>query len=166
MVQEKLLGRMEFSKIETLLKNISKLAKDKKISPLSVLKQYLHKGEVYLKEKKDIEKNQRLIALNKKKDIIQNSKKSVLSNEARLLSNEARSPSNESLARQHTNRMEAFKQTKEAYQKLNPTLRQHTSDELNSKVSTLSPVVRAKLKKNNIAPAEYANFLLSREKIR
>ena len=59
-----------------------------------------------------------------------------------------------------------YQKTKEAYQKLNPTLRQHTSDELNSKVSTLSPVVRAKLKKNNIAPAEYANFLLSREKIR
>ena len=59
-----------------------------------------------------------------------------------------------------------YQKTKEAYQKLNPALRQHTSDELNSKVSTLSPVVRAKLKKNNIAPAEYANFLLSREKIR
>ena len=65
-----------------------------------------------------------------------------------------------------TKKQDTIQKTKEAYQKLNPALRQHTPDELNSKVSTLSPVVRAKLKKNNIAPAEYANFLLSREKIR
>ena len=65
-----------------------------------------------------------------------------------------------------TKKQDTIQKTKEAYQKLNPSLKEHRPEEVEAKLKALSPVVRAKLKKNNIAPAEYANFLLSREKIR
>ena len=58
-----------------------------------------------------------------------------------------------------------YQKTKEAYQKLNPSLKEHRPEEVQQKLKALSPVVRAKLKKNNIALGEYASFLLSREKI-
>jgi len=96
-----------------------------------------------------------------------------VSHQSKILKNQKLSSGNDKLSSgkqavriERESYSKEYQKTKEAYQKLNPALRQHTSDELNSKVSTLSPVVRAKLKKNNIAPAEYANFLLSREKIR
>ena len=61
--------------------------------------------------------------------------------------------------------LKVFEQTKEAYQKLNPSLKEHRPEEVQQKLKALSLVVRAKLKKNNIALGEYASFLLSREKI-
>lgn len=90
----------------------------------------------------------------------------ILGNQKLSSDNQRLSSANKVVNIEAKTKSKEYQKTKEAYQKLNPTLRQHTSDELNSKVSTLSPVVRAKLKQNNIAPAEYANFLLSREKIR
>jgi hypothetical protein len=58
-----------------------------------------------------------------------------------------------------------YQKTKEAFQKLNPSLKEHRPEEVEARLKVLSPVVRAKLKKNNIALGEYASFLLSREKI-
>lgn len=138
--------KLSLNNIKLILEQAKKGSEKTKTSPLNFVRKFLEFQKKQMKQRLDIQKFPILSA-------------KVLRNKQENKIREEKININERLTQQ-------IKQTKEAYQKLNPTLRQHTSDELNSKVSTLSPVVRAKLKKNNIAPAEYANFLLSREKIR
>jgi hypothetical protein len=138
--------KLSLNNIKLILQQAKKGSEKTKTSPLNFVRKFLEFQKKQMKQRLDIQKFPILSA-------------KVLRNKQENKRREEKININERLTQQ-------IKQTKEAYQKLNPTLRQHTSDELNSKVSTLSPVVRAKLKKNNIAPAEYANFLLSREKIR
>ena len=145
--------KLSLNNIKLILEQAKKGSEKTKTSPLNFVRKFLDFQKKQMKQKLDIQKFPTLSAKaqdNKKENQVKEKENQVKRKKINI---------NERLTQQ-------IKQTKEAYQKLNPTLRQHTSDELNSKVSTLSPVVRAKLKKNNIAPAEYANFLLSREKIR
>jgi len=145
--------KLSLNNIKLILEQAKKGSEKTKTSPLNFVRKFLEFQKKQMKQKLDIQKFPTLSAKaqdNKKENQVKEKENQVKRKKINI---------NERLTQQ-------IKQTKEAYQKLNPTLRQHTSDELNSKVSTLSPVVRAKLKKNNIAPAEYANFLLSREKIR
>lgn len=145
--------KLSLNNIKLILEQAKKGSEKTKTSPLNFVRKFLEFQKKQMKQKLDIQKFPTLSAKaqdNKKENQVKEKENQVKRKKINI---------NERLTQQ-------IKQTKEAYQKLNPALRQHTSDELNSKVSTLSPVVRAKLKKNNIAPAEYANFLLSREKIR
>ena len=145
--------KLSLNNIKLILEQAKKGSEKTKTSPLNFVRKFLEFQKKQMKQKLDIQKFPTLSAKaqdNKKENQVKEKENQLKRKKINI---------NERLTQQ-------IKQTKEAYQKLNPALRQHTSDELNSKVSTLSPVVRAKLKKNNIAPAEYANFLLSREKIR
>ena len=152
--------KLSLNNIKLILEQAKKGSEKTKTSPLNFVRKFLDFQKKQMKQKLDIQKFPTLSAKaqdNKKENQVKEKENQVKEKENQVKRKKINI--NERLTQQ-------IKQTKEAYQKLNPTLRQHTSDELNSKVSTLSPVVRAKLKKNNIAPAEYANFLLSREKIR
>lgn len=90
----------------------------------------------------------------------------ILGNQKLSSDNQRLSSANKVVNIEAKTKSKEYQKTKEAYQKLNPSLKEHRPEEVQQKLKALSPVVRAKLKKNNIAPAEYANFLLSREKIR
>ena len=159
--------KLSLNNIKLILEQAKKGSEKTKTSPLNFVRKFLEFQKKQMKQKLDIQKFPTLSAKaqdNKKENQVKEKENQVKEKENQVKEKENQVKRkkiniNERLTQQ-------IKQTKEAYQKLNPALRQHTSDELNSKVSTLSPVVRAKLKKNNIAPVEYANFLLSREKIR
>ena len=62
-------------------------------------------------------------------------------------------------------RLETIRATKEAYQKLSPDLKQHSPEEINTKINALSPNTKARLKKNGLSLSDYAQFSLAREKI-
>ena len=61
--------------------------------------------------------------------------------------------------------IKTIKATKEAYQKLSPDLKQHSSEEINTKINALSPNTKARLKKSGLSLSDYAQFSLAREKI-
>ena len=95
-----------------------------------------------------------------------------VSHQSKILKNQKLSSGNDKLSSgkqavriERESYSKEYQKTKEAYQKLNPSLKEHHPEEVQQKLKALSPVVRAKLKKNNIALGEYASFLLSREKI-
>ena len=95
-----------------------------------------------------------------------------VSHQSKILKNQKLSSGNDKLSSgkqavriERESYSKEYQKTKEAYQKLNPSLKEHRPEEVQQKLKALSPVVRAKLKKNNIALGEYASFLLSREKI-
>ena len=58
-----------------------------------------------------------------------------------------------------------IKATKESYQKLSPDLKQHSPEEINTKINALSPNTKARLKKSGLSLSDYAQFSLAREKI-
>ena len=62
-------------------------------------------------------------------------------------------------------RLETIRATKEAYQKLSPDLKQHSPEEINTKINALSPNTKARLKKNGLSLSDYAQFSLARKKI-
>ena len=62
-------------------------------------------------------------------------------------------------------RLETIRATKEAYQKLSPDLKQHSPEEINTKINALSPHTKARLKKSGLSLSDYAQFSLAREKI-
>ena len=62
-------------------------------------------------------------------------------------------------------RRETIKATKESYQKLSPNLKQHSPEEINTKINALSPNTKARLKKSGLSLSDYAQFSLAREKI-
>ena len=55
--------------------------------------------------------------------------------------------------------------TKESYQNLSPELKQHSPEEINTKINALSPNTKARLKKSGLSLSDYAQFSLAREKI-
>ena len=163
------------------------------MSPLIILKQYFEKKEAHQREKRDIQKDARIIVLNQKRELIRKNRNQTDNQQAQRAVNkgisssfnkqsssietksssietksssiETKSSSIETQVDSNRDREKIIQKTKEAYQKLNPSLKEHRPEEVQQKLKALSPVVRAKLKKNNIAPAEYASFLLSRERI-
>ena len=58
-----------------------------------------------------------------------------------------------------------IKAAKESYQNLSPDLKQHSPEEINTKINTLSPNTKARLKKSGLSLSDYAQFSLAREKI-
>lgn len=163
LVKTELLGKVSNKNIIQILNYLKSQEWHSRISLPQILTFQIQKIKKTLAEKQDI-KNPKMLSGNQTLQVSHQSK--ILENQKLSSGNDKLSSGKQAVRIERESYSKEYQKTKEAYQKLNPALRQHTSDELNSKVSTLSPVVRAKLKKNNIAPAEYANFLLSREKIR
>ena len=58
-----------------------------------------------------------------------------------------------------------IKAAKESYQKLSPDLKQHSPEEINTKINALSPNTKARLKRSGLSLSDYAQFSLAREKI-
>lgn len=179
LIQEKLQRTSKVKDVDALLKKIKKLSDERRMSPLIILKQYFEKKEAHQREKRDIQKDARIIVLNQKRELIRKNRNQTDNQQAQRAVNkeisssfnkqsssiETKSSSIETQVDSNRDREKIIQKTKEAYQKLNPSLKEHRPEEVQQKLKALSPVVRAKLKKNNIALGEYASFLLSREKI-
>ena len=134
--------------LEEILKNVKLGAKIEKKSYTEVLKKLL----TNIREEKDIMNNKTLQAIkeknvDKKKDI------------------EEKKRDREKLYREELKMKERIKAAKESYQKLSPDLKQHSPEEINTKINALSPNTKARLKKSGLSLSDYAQFSLAREKI-
>ena len=159
LIEKKLKNKISPKNIIVVLQQSEAIAKRKNIPFLEVLQKVIRQVEQNLAQKNDIKNWQKLISVQTRNNLNKGATRSkIQAQESKIKFQNSSKEIKKSL--------KVFEQTKEAYQKLNPSLKEHRPEEVEAKLKALSPVVRAKLKKNNIAPAEYANFLLSREKIR
>ena len=132
--------------LEEILKNVKLGAKIEKKSYTEVLKKLL----TNIREEKDIMNNKTLQAIkeknvDKKKDI------------------EEKKRDREKLYREELKMKERIKAAKESYQNLSPDLKQHSTEEINTKINALSPNTKARLKKTDSHSVTMPSFR-SREK--
>lgn len=152
------------------VKSLLKIAKDfsekKNTSPVSELKEIIKAKKRRSAEKKDMVENKGLLALaaEKEKKQSENAKKAA-ENKGRTRENKGEAEKNirekELLQRQQ----KLIKAAKESYQNLSPDLKQHSLEEINTKINALSPNTKARLKKSGLSLSDYAQFSLAREKI-
>ena len=104
------------------------------------------------------------LAAEKEKKQSENAKKAA-ENKGRTRENKGEAEKNirekELLQRQQ----KLIKAAKESYQNLSPDLKQHSLEEINTKINALSPNTKARLKKSGLSLSDYAQFSLAREKI-
>ena len=159
------------------VKSLLKIAKDfsekKNTSPVFELKEIIKVKKRRSAEKKDIPMNKQLLARN------ENIKKLAAEKESKQTEKESKQTEKES--KQDINKgqeaknlkekellrrqQKLIKAAKESYQKLSPDLKQHSPEEINTKINSLSPNTKARLKKSGLSLSDYAQFSLAREKI-
>ena len=144
--------KLSLEEIKSLLKIAKAFSEKKNTSPVSELKEIIKAKKRRSAEKKDMVENKGLLALaaKKEKKQVENKKQ-----EAEYLREK------ELLLRQQR----LIKAAKESYQNLSPDLKQHSPEEINTKINALSPNTKARLKKSGLSLSEYAQFSLAREKI-
>ena len=158
LIEKKLKNKISPKNIIVVLQQSEAIAKRKNIPFLEVLQKVIRQVEQNLAQKNDIKNWQKLISVQTRNNLNKGATRSkIQAQESKIKFQNSSKEIKKSL--------KVFEQAKEAYQKLNPSLKEHRPEEVQQKLKALSPVVRAKLKKNNIALGEYASFLLSREKI-
>ena len=179
LIEKKLKNKISPKNIIVVLQQSEAIAKRKNIPFLEVLQKVIRQVEQNLAQKNDIKNWQKLISVQTRNNLnkgatrskIQAQESKIQAQESKIQAQESKIQAQESKIKfQNSSKeikksLKVFEQAKEAYQKLNPSLKEHRPEEVQQKLKALSPVVRAKLKKNNIALGEYASFLLSREKI-
>ena len=172
LIEKKLKNKISPKNIIVVLQQSEAIAKRKNIPFLEVLQKVIRQVEQNLAQKNDIKNWQKLISVQTRNNLNKGATRSkIQAQESKIQAQESKIQAQESKIKfQNSSKeikksLKVFEQAKEAYQKLNPSLKEHRPEEVQQKLKALSPVVRAKLKKNNIALGEYASFLLSREKI-
>ena len=178
---------LNFSKeqTKTFLNKAKELANKstKKMSLMSIVNGLVKSQKKKLAEKKDIQNNPTLPAISNKLEI----RKQERENERRInqINNAAKEQQQKTKEQQQnknqkekklwedtirenkegTEISKRIKATKESYQKLSPDLKQHSPEEINTKINALSPNTKARLKKSGLSLSDYAQFSLAREKI-
>ena len=165
LIEKKLKNKISPKNIIVVLQQSEAIAKRKNLPFLEVLQKVIRQVEQNLAQKNDIKNWQKLISVQTRNNLNKGATRSkIQAQESKIQAQESKIKFQNS-SKEIKKSLKVFEQTKEAYQKLNPSLKEHRPEEVQQKLKALSPVVRAKLKKNNIALGEYASFLLSREKI-
>ena len=159
------------------VKSLLKIAKDfsekKNTSPVFELKEIIKAKKRRSAEKKDIPMNKQLLARN------ENIKKLTAEKESKEAKNKGEEAKNKGEEAKNkgqeaknlieikliSEQQKLIKAAKESYQKLSPDLKQHSTEEINTKINALSPNTKARLKKNGLSLSDYAQFSLAREKI-
>ena len=178
---------LNFSKeqTKTFLNKAKELANKstKKMSLMSIVNGLVKSQKKKLAEKKDIQNNPTLPAISNKLEI----RKQERENERRInqINNAAKEQQQKTKEQQQnknqkekklwedtirenkegTEISKRIKATKESYQKLSPDLKQHSPEEINTKINAFSPNTKARLKKSGLSLSDYAQFSLAREKI-
>ena len=148
----------------------TKLAAQKEKKSYVVVLQKIIKG---IRENNDIKQNNILQAQkfqnerkNKEKEQTALEKKqTTLDKKQTTLEKEKKENRNKNILKEEMIRRETIKAAKESYQNLSPDLKQHSPEEINTKINALSPNTKARLKKSGLSLSDYAQFSLAREKI-
>lgn len=145
------------------VKSLLKIAKDfsekKNTSPVFELKEIIKAKKRRSAEKKDIPMNKQLLARN------ENIKKLTAEKESKQAKNKGEEAKYLREKELISEQQKLIKAAKESYQKLSPDLKQHSPEEINTKINALSPNTKARLKKSGLSLSDYAQFSLAREKI-
>ena len=159
--------------IELLLKKAKEFSEKKGTSPIFELQKLIEIQKRSTDQNIDINKHPELSGINennqkrRKNIVIQEAKNQVqeAKNQAQEAKNQAQEAEylreKELLLRQH----KLIKAAKESYQNLSPDLKQHSPEEINTKINALSPNTKARLQKSGLSLSDYAQFSLAREKI-
>ena len=187
-------SKLNFSKeqMKAFLNKVKEIANksSKKINLVNAVNKLIPAYKRMLSENKDIGNNSKLTAISKqleerekerknekiKNQILQSrntqEKARNTQEKARNTQEKARNTQEKAkniLGKDEVNKnleaIKTIKATKEAYQKLSPDLKQHSSEEINTKINALSPNTKARLKKSGLSLSDYAQFSLAREKI-
>ena len=119
-------------------------------------------AQKFQNERKNKEKEQ--TALEKKQTTLEK-KQTTLDKKQTTLEKEKKENRNKNILKEEMIRRETIKAAKESYQNLSPDLKQHSPEEINTKINALSPNTKARLKKSGLSLSDYAQFSLAREKI-
>ena len=180
--------------IKGFLKTAKTFSERKNTSPVFELKKIIEAKKRKIIEEQDISRDNKLSAKkenyqkrkeNIKKQETENAKnqtenaknqtengKNQSENAKKTAENKGRTRENKGEAEKNLREKELLlrqqkliKAAKESYQNLSPDLKQHSPEEINTKINALSPNTKARLKKSGLSLSEYAQFSLAREKI-
>ena len=115
-------------------------------------------------EKKQTTLDKKQTTLEKEQTALEK-KQTTLDKKQTTLEKEKKENRNKNILKEEMIRRETIKAAKESYQNLSPDLKQHSPEEINTKINALSPNTKARLKKSGLSLSDYAQFSLAREKI-
>ena len=155
--------------LRAILENTKLAAQKEKKSYVVVLQKIIKE----LRENNDIKQNNILQAQKskneerdkEKKQTTLEKKQTTLEKKQTTLEKEKKENRNKNILKEEMIRRETIKAAKESYQNLSPDLKQHSPEEINTKINALSPNTKARLKKSGLSLSDYAQFSLAREKI-
>ena len=148
--------------LRAILENTKLAAQKEKKNYVVVLQKIIKE----LRENNDIKQNNILQAQKSKNEERDKEKKqTTLEKKQTTLEKEKKENRNKNILKEEMIRRETIKAAKESYQKLSPDLKQHSPEEINTKINALSPNTKARLKKSGLSLSDYAQFSLAREKI-
>ena len=166
--------------VKSLLKIAKAFSEKKNTSPVSELKEIIKAKKRKLAEKRDMVEHKGLLALAAKKEKKQvENRKQEAEKESKQDKNKEKQDKNKEKQDKNKGEVEKnirekelllrqqrlIKAAKESYQNLSPDLKQHSPEEINTKINALSPNTKARLKKSGLSLSDYAQFSLAREKI-
>ena len=143
--------------VVVLQKIIKELRENNDIKQNNILQAQKSKNEERDKEKKQTTLEKKQTTLEKKQ--------TTLEKKQTTLEKEKKENRNKNILKEEMIRRETIKAAKESYQNLSPDLKQHSPEEINTKINALSPNTKARLKKSGLSLSDYAQFSLAREKI-
>ena len=155
--------------LRAILENTKLAAQKEKKNYVVVLQKIIKE----LRENNDIKQNNILQAQKskneerdkEKKQTTLEKKQTTLEKKQTTLEKEKKENRNKNILKEEMIRRETIKAAKESYQNLSPDLKQHSPEEINTKINALSPNTKARLKKSGLSLSDYAQFSLAREKI-
>ena len=148
--------------LRAILENTKLAAQKEKKNYVVVLQKIIKE----LRENNDIKQNNILQAQKSKNEERDKEKKqTTLEKKQTTLEKEKKENRNKNILKEEMIRRETIKAAKESYQNLSPDLKQHSPEEINTKINALSPNTKARLKKSGLSLSDYAQFSLAREKI-
>ena len=180
-------SKLNFSKeqMKAFFNKVKEIANksSKKINLVDAVNKLIPAYKRMLSENKDIGNNSKLTAISKqlekrekerknekiKNQIIESrntqEKAKNTKETARNTQEKAKNILGEDEVNKNLEAIETIKAVKESYQNLSPDLKQHSPEEINTKINALSPNTKARLKKSGLSLSDYAQFSLAREKI-
>ena len=166
-------SKLNFSKeqMKAFLNKVKEIANksSKKINLVNVVNKLIPAYKRMLSENKDIGNNSKLTAISKQLEEREKERKNEKIKNQIIESRNTQEKAENILGKDEVNEnledIETIKATKESYQNLPPDLKQHSPEEINTKINALSPNTKARLKKSGLSLSDYAQFSLAREKI-
>ena len=166
------------SYVEVLQKIIKELRENNDIKQNNILQAQKFQNERKNKERQQTALEKQQTTLQKQQTTLQkqqttlekqqstlDKQQTTLQKQQTTLEKEKKENRNKNILKEEMIRRETIKATKESYQKLSPNLKQHSPEEINTKINALSPNTKARLKKSGLSLSDYAQFSLAREKI-